>query len=969
MKIERIRIEGFGALRDLDLAWPEGRVLLAVDPNETGKTTLCEAIVAALYGLPKTRGAAGRVREVRRPRSGAPLRVGLDVLAGGIRWSVNRDLEVGTIRVMDRDRGLDRTQEFLRPGSRDAFGETVTGGLTEELFRATAYVSQNVLDRDSLDAGLTVELARIADSGGGEASVMRALKTLDAVLLDMPEPAAGAKISVDTEIARLGRRVEGLKQRRADLAARRAVAAQASARLSGCVKAHDEARRTAEIAALAEVLAHRRALARRRETLASALAKQREAESEARALAPEAELFSDGALAAVDRLREERGNRPQVLEAARAAYAESLRLAAREAEETGRRFGPAARLGDAERAGLEEMLRAELATSRDLADAERFLEERWNSLRRDGLAEDFVRLEALPSEDRGFLAGAEEERAALELEGVKLDRRVADAGATAAIAAGERAQRVKLARSLVGGAALLVPFVAWLAWRSAGVPVYMTASVAVFVLSLGLFGGIAWARAIRYRVGDEARAREEEAVSRRKAVELRKQLSNMRLRLDRLARGAGYRDTSSLLKAHRRARAAEEPRRQLVAVTARRDDAKERLQSLGEALRPHRATLSLPEGLPAPEEAEHSLALIADLTRAKQEARTREEVLAREKERLDREEADLSEIEGRLRDAVGRTGAPLSLPLAESLLAVEAGRRKAARLRRLLENELPARRESAGEGEEADLASRLAGLDEEAAGLSAVLEVDPQALTLPDTPEAARREADADRAAMAAADRARASAERELADAAREGGETARTVEEDLATAEAFLARAVLFRDALDLARGTLAAAASSVYGDFRRGLQSASREILATWQTPYEALEFGDDLSLSALVRGGRVATKAEIQSGLSTGAREQLHLTARLAALRYLGTGASGVPLLLDDPLAGADDERFLAVMRFLATDVLGERPVLVVSCHGWRHERLLGALPPEVVRKLTRVSLAPYSTRPGAPGPDGT
>jgi hypothetical protein len=159
------------------------------------------------------------------------------------------------------------------------------------------------------------------------------------------------------------------------------------------------------------------------------------------------------------------------------------------------------------------------------------------------------------------------------------------------------------------------------------------------------------------------------------------------------------------------------------------------------------------------------------------------------------------------------------------------------------------------------------------------------------------------------------------------------------------------------------------VYGDFRRGLQSASREILATWQTPYEALEFGDDLALSALVRGGRVATKAEIQSGLSTGAREQLHLTARLAALRYLGTGASGVPLLLDDPLVGADDDRFLAVMRFLATDVLGERPVLLVSCHGWRHERLLEALPPEVVRKLARVSLAPYSSRPDAPGPDGT
>jgi hypothetical protein len=54
----------------------------------------------------------------------------------------------------------------------------------------------------------------------------------------------------------------------------------------------------------------------------------------------------------------------------------------------------------------------------------------------------------------------------------------------------------------------------------------------------------------------------------------------------------------------------------------------------------------------------------------------------------------------------------------------------------------------------------------------------------------------------------------------------------------------------------------------------------------------------------------------------------------------------------------------MRFLAADVLGERPVLVVSCHGWRHERLLETLPLEVVQKLARVSLAPYSSRPAAP-----
>jgi hypothetical protein len=105
------------------------------------------------------------------------------------------------------------------------------------------------------------------------------------------------------------------------------------------------------------------------------------------------------------------------------------------------------------------------------------------------------------------------------------------------------------------------------------------------------------------------------------------------------------------------------------------------------------------------------------------------------------------------------------------------------------------------------------------------------------------------------------------------------------------------------------------------------------------------------------------EIESGLSTGAREQLHLTARLAALRYLGTGVAGVPLLLDDPLVGADDEQFVAVMRFLATEVLSERPVLVVSCHAWRHERLFAALGEPAASRLARVSLAPFSSRPAA------
>ncbi len=959
MRIERIRVEGFGALRGLDLAWPEGSVLLAVDPNETGKTTLCEAIVTALYGLPKTRGVATRVRELRRPRSGAPMRVGLDVSAGGRKWSVDRDLEAGTLVIVDRDRGADATAEFLRAGGRDVFGEIVTGGLGESLFRATAYVKQNVLDTDRLEAGLTVELARIADSGGGEASVVRALKALEQARKEMPGASTGGAVSVDTEISRLTKKVEALKARRDALAHKRREAAQASAALAYRTRERDEVRRLADLADLAAIAAERRALKERLDVARAAAERRRETETEVRALAPEAALFSDAALAGVDRLREERGARPQALETARAALEASLRDASRDAGELAHRFGAVARLEDEARARVEVLLRSLASLRKELSEAERALEAQWEALRSDGLAEEIVRLDTVAAEDHEFVVGAEEERGALELEGVKLDRKVADASALASIVAGERSQRLRLAKGMVAVAGALVPAAAWFAWPSAGVPAWMAVSAAVFVLTLGISGAVGWGRAAVYRIADEARAREEEASARRRATEIRRRLSDVRLRLDRTAKGAGFRDAAALLKAHRRVRAADDRRRALAAATTRRDDAKARLAALDADLAPFREMLGLAPGVPEPGAAARLLELLVEFGLVRQETRTREEVLAKESERLAREDADLRDLERRLRDALAATGVPAGLPLAEALLAVEAGRRKAAKLRQLQEHELPARREAEGAGDPGALAARLAALDAEIARrTSGTGGAVPEPVG---TPEEARRAAEQSRAALSRAEDGRLAAERMLAAAAREGGDGARDVEEDIETAEALLVRATLFRDAVELARTSLGAAAKSVYSDFRRGLNEASRAILSTWRTPYEALEFSDELTLSALVKGGRVATRTEIESGLSTGAREQLHLTARLAALRYLGTGVAGVPLLLDDPLVGADDERFVAVMRFLATEVLSERPVLVVSCHAWRHERLLAALGEAAAGRLARVSLAPFSSRP--------
>jgi len=962
VRIERIRIQGFGPLTGADLAWPEGKLVLVVDPNETGKTSLCEAVLAALFGLPRHR--AGRARDVRKPRGGARFAVGLDIASADGRLSIDRDLETGTLRVIDRQNGEDATRDYLRSGGRDVLGERLTG-LTESLFRSTAYVGQNRLDADELDSTLTVELARIADSGGGEASVVRALRVLQEARTKMPEAVTGPSVSVETEILRLTRKCEERSADSAKLAGARAAAAELSARLARLSGERAASVRRAALAEIAVAETERLALAARLAEIRAAEEARAALVAEASALEREASLFSEEALQAIDRVREERGGRPEALEKARGSLAAEEQRAVEERRPLSMRYGPLFGLGDEERVRLSALLASIVESARESATAEEALEAQWEELQREGLANDLKRLDALPPADRDFLQGAEEERRALELQIVQAERRVAEGSSGAAIAAGERRERVKRARGLVSLAALLVPLVLYLALPKPRVAMPAVAATAAFTAGLLLFGAVAWWRGSRHRRGDEARLKDEELAARAAAHQARQLLSGLRQNLDRIARGSGFGDAATLQKAHRRARAADEKRRVLLERRVRRDAILERREALALELDAFRAALSSPAGLPSVEDAQATLAILEELDRLHRTAREQAAARERESERLREEEAALAQLERVLRDALARVGVPRRLSLPEALLFVEAGRRRAHRRREILEVELPAREAALPGDDRVALAARVTALESEVARRLEGLGARSEELAVAETPEAARRAAEEARAAAREAEEACAAAERDLAARVRDGGERAREAEEGRAEADAQLRRAVLFRDALDVAREALASAASAAYGDFRRGLSEASRSILSAWRLPYEALEFADDLSVSAVARGGRLVTRIELAQALSTGAREQLHLIARLAALRYLGTGERGVPLLLDDPLVGCDDERFAAVMSFLAREVLDERPVLLVTCHAWRHERLLSLLPPDVRERIHQVTLTP-SGGAGAPAP---
>src|SRR6185436_3698907 len=56
MRIRRLRVEGFGNLKG-DFIFSSDRCNLILEPNESGKSTLAAAILAALYGFPKERAS------------------------------------------------------------------------------------------------------------------------------------------------------------------------------------------------------------------------------------------------------------------------------------------------------------------------------------------------------------------------------------------------------------------------------------------------------------------------------------------------------------------------------------------------------------------------------------------------------------------------------------------------------------------------------------------------------------------------------------------------------------------------------------------------------------------------------------------------------------------------------------------------------------------------------------------------
>ncbi|GIX45579.1 MAG: hypothetical protein KatS3mg130_1987 [Candidatus Sumerlaea sp.] len=133
--------------------------------------------------------------------------------------------------------------------------------------------------------------------------------------------------------------------------------------------------------------------------------------------------------------------------------------------------------------------------------------------------------------------------------------------------------------------------------------------------------------------------------------------------------------------------------------------------------------------------------------------------------------------------------------------------------------------------------------------------------------------------------------------------------------------------------------------------LEAISKQLAENWSQAlnerFSALlrSFAPNYSRASIQKGWEVAVYSEdadkwlenkLLGHLSRGARDQVELALRVAASEYLSEHVGRVPIVLDEPFAHWDDERFVLGMVALS-QLAASHQVILLTCHRQRMEWL--------------------------------
>ncbi len=225
MILTSLHIIGFGRLADLRLTFSRG-LNVVFGPNESGKSTLANAIVATLYG-------AERKKEAWRPWRGGPFATTLVYeLGDGQQIEVQRDFERDSkgLHVYDRS-GNEISAQVA--GAKLVPGEAHLGVPLEVFLNAACVKQQSIaIDDGKFAAPIAASLARALDGGPREDAALGAIARLEDALRN----------HVGTERARKNTPLRTLRERAVE---QRASADEARARLGALADVRERRDRAA----------------------------------------------------------------------------------------------------------------------------------------------------------------------------------------------------------------------------------------------------------------------------------------------------------------------------------------------------------------------------------------------------------------------------------------------------------------------------------------------------------------------------------------------------------------------------------------------------------------------------------------------------------------------------------------------------------------------------------------------------
>lgn len=143
-------------------------------------------------------------------------------------------------------------------------------------------------------------------------------------------------------------------------------------------------------------------------------------------------------------------------------------------------------------------------------------------------------------------------------------------------------------------------------------------------------------------------------------------------------------------------------------------------------------------------------------------------------------------------------------------------------------------------------------------------------------------------------------------------------IEEDIALVEAEVASLEKARESLELARDFIAQAAQKLHRDYAPRLNEFLGRHLAKLTRDRYTVALVDPSDFSVRLQGPGTPAPVEL-TRLSLGTIEQVYLLLRAAVVEIFAQNGESIPLMLDDPLVHADTQRMTNALQIL--DVLAE------------------------------------------------